>query len=194
MNKKTIIQILMIFLVILISLLFFLKYFRNTIEPTEKKVQIENLNLNDSNSSNFIEDINYISRDAKGNKYQITSKKAEIDANEPDVMFLENVIAYVYFKDRDTMKITSDFGKYNSKNYDTIFSKNVIILYPGHRMTGEYFDFSFMNNLGTMSTDVIYIGQKNRLLADRIEMNLATKDTKIFMNSVNKKVFVEGIK
>ena len=184
----------MIFLVILISLLFFLKYFRNTIEPTEKKVQIENLNLNDSNSSNFIEDINYISRDAKGNKYQITSKKAEIDANEPDVMFLENVIAYVYFKDRDTMKITSDFGKYNSKNYDTIFYENVIVIYPGHKITGEYLDFSFLSNLGTFTENVVYTGEKTNLFADKIEMNLTTKDTKIFMNDTGTKVLIEGTK
>ena len=51
MSKKTIIQILMIFLVILISLLFFLKYFKNTIAPIEKKVQVKNLNLNDNNNS-----------------------------------------------------------------------------------------------------------------------------------------------
>ena len=80
------------------------------------------------------------------------------------------------------------------ENNDTIFSQNVIITYPGHKMTGEYFDFSFLDNLGTMSTNVIYLGEKNKLLADRIEMNLKTKDTKIFMNSINKKVFVEGTK
>ena len=194
MNKKTVIQILMIFLIILISLLFFLKYFKKSSEPLVEKVQVKNLDLKENNSSNFIEDINYISNDSKGNNYQITSEKAEIDANEPDVMFLENVISYVYFKDQDTMKITSNFGKYNSKNYDTIFSQNVIITYPGHKMTGEYFDFSFLDNLGTMSTNVIYLGEKNKLLADRIEMNLKTKDTKIFMNSINKKVFVEGTK
>jgi LPS export ABC transporter protein LptC len=194
MNKKTVIQILMIFLIIVISLLFFLKYFRNSIEPLEEKVQIKNLELKENNSSSFIEDINYISNDSKGNSYKITSEKAEIDANEPDVMFLENVISYVYFKDQETMKITSNFGKYNSKNYDTIFSQNVIITYPGHQMTGEYFDFSFLDNLGTMSTNVIYIGEKNKLLADRVEINLTTKDTKIFMDSINKKVFIEGTK
>jgi LPS export ABC transporter protein LptC len=194
MSKKTVIQVLMIFLIILISLLFFLKYFRNTSNLSEKKVVVKNIEVKANSSSNFIEDINYISSDAKGNKYRITSKKAEIDDNEPDIMFLENVISYIYFKDQTIMKITSDFGKYNSKNYDTIFTKNVIITYPGHKMTGEYFDFSFLNNLGTMSINVIYKGAKNKLMADRVEMNLTTKDTKIFMNSINKKVFVEGVK
>ena len=194
MSKKTVIQVLMIFLIILISLLFFLKYFRNTGDISEKKVVIKNVETEVNSSSNFIKDINYISSDAKGNKYKITSEKAEIDANEPDIMFLENVISYIYFNDQTTMKITSDFGKYNSKNYDTIFTKNVIITYPGHKMTGEYFDFSFLSNLGTMSINVIYTGEKNKLIADKVEMNLTTKDTKIFMNGINKKVFVEGVK
>ena len=96
-------------------------------------------------------------------------------------MFLKNVIAYIFVKDSDTIKITSDLGEYNSKNYDTIFSKNVIVVYPSHKITGEYLDFSFLNNLGTISTNVIYTGEKTNLFADKIEMNLTTKDTKIFM-------------
>ena len=109
-------------------------------------------------------------------------------------MFLENIIAYIFLKESETIKITSDFGKYNSKNYDTIFSKNVIIIYPGHKITGEYLDFSFLNNLGTISTNVIYVGNKTRLIADRIEINITTKDTKIFMNDNIKKVLIESAK
>ena len=54
-------------------------------------------------------------------------------------MLLENVVAYIFIKDSDTIMITSNFGVYNSKNYDTIFSENVIILYPGHKITGRIF-------------------------------------------------------
>ena len=128
----------------------------------------------------------------KENKYKITARQAEIDIDNPDVMFLDNVIAYVYLKDSETIKITSDFGKYNSKNYDTIFSKNVIVTYPGHKITGEYLDFSLLRDLGTMSTNVIYTGNKNELFADMIEMNISTKDTKIFMNDNKKDVIIKG--
>ena len=107
-------------------------------------------------------------------------------------MFLENIIAYIFVKDSDVVKITSDFGKYNSKNYDTIFSKNVIVVYPGHKITGEYLDFSFLSNLGTISTNVIYKGDKTNLFADRIEIDLISKDTKVFMNNSTKKVLIEG--
>ena len=184
----------MIFLIILISLSFYYKYFKKNSKNLLESAEIKKMDINKNNSANYIDDINYTSLDTKGNKYQITAEQAEIDIDNPDVMFLKNIISYVFIKDSDTIKITSDFGKYNSKNYDTIFSKNVIVVYPGHKITGEYLDFSFLNNLGTISSDVIYTGNKTRLFADRVEMNITTKDTKIFMNDNTKKVLIEGTK
>ena len=182
----------MIFLIITISLSFYLEYFNKTDKNLKKNKVIEKININQNDSSTYIDNINYISSDSKGNKYQITAKKAEIDVNDSDIMFLENIIAYIFVKDSDVVKITSDFGKYNSKNYDTIFSKNVIVVYPGHKITGEYLDFSFLSNLGTISTNVIYKGDKTNLFADRIEIDLISKDTKVFMNNSTKKVLIEG--
>ena len=109
-------------------------------------------------------------------------------------MFLRDVVAFIYVKDTDRVKVTSNFGKYNSKNYDTIFSENVIVIYPGYKITGEYLDFSFLNNLGTFTENVVYTGKKINLFADKIEMNLTSKDTKIFMNDTGKKVLIEGTK
>ena len=194
MNKKIVMQVLMIFLIILISLLFYLKYFNKTRKILQGNKVVEKVDINQNSSSTYIDNINYISTDTSGNKYQITAERAEIKIENSDVMFLENVIAYVFIKNSDVVKISSNFGKYNSKNYDTIFSKNVMIIYPGHKITGEYLDFSFLKNLGTISINVIYSGNKKNLFADKVEMNLATKDTKIFMNNNNKKVLIKGDK
>ena len=194
MNKKTVTQVLLIFLVILISLLFYLRYFNNSSKNLEENTAVKKVANNQNETSTYIDEIDYVSSDTKGNKYQITAERAEIKIENSDIMFLENVIAYIFIKDSDTVKITSDFGKYNSKNYDTIFSKNVIVIYPGHKITGQYLDFSFLNNLGTISKNVIYIGDKTNLFADKIEMNLITKDAKIFMNDSNKKVLIKGTK
>ena len=181
----------MILLIILIFWLFFFKYFK---EDSKKVVEntLDKGGTSESNLSNFIDNINYTSTDLRGNRYKITAPTAEIDITQSDVMFLEKVVAYVYLKDSETIKITSDFGKYNSENYDTIFSKNVIVTYPSHRITGDYLDFSLLNDLGTMSTNVIYTGEKNILFADMLEMKVSTKDTKIFMNDNIKKVLLKG--
>ena len=194
MNKKTGIQALMVVFITLISLSLYFKYFKKNTKNLSENMQIKEIEVNKNSSANYIDDINYTSLDTKGNEYQITAEQAEIDMDNPDVMFLENIIAYIYIKDSDTMKITSDFGKYNSKNYDTIFSENVIVIYPGHKITGEYLDFSFLSNLGTFTENVVYTGEKTNLFADKIEMNLTTKDTKIFMNDTRKKVLIEGTK
>jgi len=181
MGKKTIIQALLIFLIFIISVSFYLKYFNDNSEPLKKKILEKKTNINQNSSSTYIDNIDYVSFDAKGNRYNITAKQSEIKIENPNIMFLTDVIAYIFIKDSDTVKITSKFGKYNSKDYDTVFSENVIVIYPGHKITGEYLDFSFLKDIGTMSKNVIYSGDKTNLFADKVEINLTTKDTKIFM-------------
>ena len=179
---------------IIIFVWFYLKYFTVNFEDAKEASVIKKIDENQNSSSTYIDNISYVSTDAKGNKYQITAKQAEIKIENSDIMFLTDVIAFIFLKDSDTVKITSNFGKYNSMNFDTIFSENVIVIYPGHKITGEYLNFSFINNLGIFTTNVIYTGEKTSLFADKIEMNLTTKDTKIFMNDTGKKVFIEGTK
>ncbi|QIZ20885.1 LPS export ABC transporter periplasmic protein LptC [Candidatus Pelagibacter giovannonii] len=192
MSKKTGLQVIMVLIIIIISLWFYLKYFTKNFEVVKETKVIEKIDENQNSTSTYIDDINYVSTDTKGNRYQITAKQAEIKVENSDVMFLKDVVAFIYIKDSDKVKITSNFGKYNSKNYDTIFSENVIVIYPEHKIIGEYLDFSFLSNLGTFTENVIYTGKKTNLFADKIEMNLTTKDTKIFMNDTGKKVLIEG--
>ena len=192
MNKKTGLQAIMVLVIIFISLWFYLKYFTENFKDVKKTLAIEKVDENQNSTSTYINDINYVSTDVRGNKYQITAKLAEIKIENPDLMFLSDVVAFVFIKNKDTVKITSNFGKYNTNNYDTIFSENVIVIYPGHKVTGEYLDFSFLTNLGVFTTNVIYTGEKTNLFADKMEMNLTTKDTKIFMNDAGKKVLIEG--
>jgi len=192
MSKKTGLQVLMVLIIILISLWFYLKYFSKNFEDVKETQVIEKIDENQNSTSTYIDDINYVSTDTKGNKYQITAKQAEIKVENSHVMFLKDVVAFIYIKNSNKVKITSNFGKYNSKNYDTIFSENVILVYPGHKIIGKYLDFSFLSNLGTFTKNVVYTGEKTNLFADKIEMNLTNKDTKIFMNDTGKKVLIEG--
>ena len=78
-----------------------------------------------------------------------------------------------------------------SNNFDTIFSKNVIINYLDNKITGEYLDFSIERNSMIISKNVIYTNLENILKADVIEINIKTKDTKIFMYEKNKKVNIK---
>jgi len=194
MNIKTSIQIFIIFIIFIIFTSLYVKYFNKSSKSLEKIITLQEEKVNKDNSSNYISDVNYASFDVSGNEYQITATQAQIDVNSPDVMFLENVVANVFMLNSKDVKITANFGKYNTKNHDTIFSKNVVIIYPEHKITGEYLDFSFLNNFGNISTNVIYIGENRSLFADKAEINLTTKDTKIYMDDNSRKVLIKSTK
>ena len=46
-----------------------------------------------------------------------------------EIIFLKNVSAVINLRNSKRIIISADFGKYNINNFDTIFSKNVIIDY-----------------------------------------------------------------
>lgn len=191
MFKKKII----FFLIALMSIILFFIYstFKNKNKITEiqnkEEVQVEEEGVY---NSNIIENVNYNAKDAKGNQYVINADKGEIDLNNSDTIFLTNVEALIKLNNSENIKITSNFGKYNIVTYDTIFSKNVIIKYLDNKITGEYLDFSINNNLMIISRDVVYANLQNILKADVVEINIDTKDTKIYMYENNKKVNIKN--
>ena len=145
-------------------------------------------------NSNIIENVRYITKDKDGNEYIISAKEAEIDFSEPNIFYLTGVSALIKLKNLEEITIISDYGKYNSENFDTIFSKNVIINYLDNKIIGEYLDFSLERNLMMISKNVIYTNLENILKADVIEMNIKTKDSKIFMYEKEKKVNIKSKK
>ena len=146
----------------------------------------------DSYSANLLENIKYVAKDNDGNEYIINAAEGEIDLNNSEIIFLKNVKSQIKLKNSDQIDITSSFGKYNASNYDTIFSKNVVIDYLDHKVTGEYLDFSLDRNSMIISKKVVYTNLKNILKADVIEINIETKDTKIFMYENNKSVNIKS--
>ena len=64
--------------------------------------------------------------------------------------------------------------------------------YLDNKIKGEYLDFSLKRNSMIISKDVTYNNNKNVLYADVVEINIQTKDTKIFMYEKDKKVNIKS--
>jgi len=166
----------------------YIKFFKkNEIAETEVQTSADTLY-----NSNIIENVNYVSKDNDGNEYIINAYQGEIDYSNSNIIYLTNVKALIKLNNSENITITSNYGKYNSENYDTIFSKNVIINYMDNKITGEYLDFSLERNSLIISRDIIYTNLENILKADVLEMNIKTKDTKIFMHEDKKKVNIRN--
>ena len=144
----------------------------------------------EENETSLIKNLKYISKDAIGNEYVIESKFSEISQSNDNIINMRQVNAEIIMVNSEPIFITSDFAIYNNENYETIFSGNVVINHIDNKITCENFSISIENNLAYVSENVIFENSKGKLIADTIEIDLITKNSKIFMNDKNKKVLV----
>ena len=181
--KKKIVVLILIFILTIVGIFYFTNSKKNKVLKIDKKETIE-----DSYTSNIIENVEYFSRDASGNEYIIRAKKGEIDLNNNDIIFLTNVSAVIKLNSSKEILIFANFGKYNINNFDTIFSKNVIINYSDKKINSEYLDFSIKRNSMIITKNVIYIDTENTLKTDVVEIDLKTKKANFYMYDRNKKI------
>ena len=188
MTKKIYIQFFLIIIFFIISLGLFLKYFKKSNLSSNLITNFEKPLANES----LIEDLKYTSTDKEGNEYKIEAKRGNIDKNDPDILYLENVDALISLNNSEFISISSKFAKYNTKNYDTLFNNSVSVDYGEHFLKSEFLDLSFEKNLVSIYDNVRYLGGISSLNADRAEIDILSKKTKIFMENSNKKVQINS--
>ena len=190
MRNKIYIQLFLIFILLTISLTIFLKYFKKTDFEKGVKNSVEQATIV---GESLIEDLKYLSTDKKGNKYKIEAQKGNIDKANPDVIYLENVKAIISLQNSEFISIESKFAKYNTKNFDTLFNNSVSLDYGEHGLKSEFLNLSFENNLVSIYDNVRYLSGISTLKADRAEIDILNKNTKIFMENSNKKVQINNL-
>ena len=180
MNKKKIIQTILFFILLIIIFSFYYEYFFS--KKKIKNLTNQNLNLEVIDSeNNLIKNLEYLSTDKNGNEYLITAEYGEISNSKDGVILMTNVNAQIDFLEKGKVYLTSDFAKYNTLNLNTNFSKDVVLQYAGHEITSENIDLSFRENFAWVYNNVFYKSSTNQLFADKLEIDLLTKNSKIFM-------------
>ena len=193
MQKKIVLRIfcVVIFFFILISIFYF-NFKKEKKIISSEIVEEEIVEEENYTSSNILKNVKYTAQDINGNQLMIEAKEGEIDFSDKNVIYLTYVKALITLNNSENILITSKFGKYNINNYDTIFSKNVIINYQDNKITGEYLDFSLERNSLIASRNIIYTNDKNILKADVITMDIKTKDIKVQMYEDKKKINIKS--
>ena len=190
MIKKIYIQLFLIFIFLTISIFIYLEYFKKAgLEIINEKKISQAINTGES----LIEDLKYLSTDKEGNEYKIEAEKGNIDKNNPDIIFLENVRATILFQNSEKISIKSNYAKYNAKNFDTLFNDSVSVDYGEHILKSNFLDLSFENNLVSIYDNVRYLSGISSLRADKAEIDILNKKTKIFMDNPNKKVQINNL-
>ena len=198
MNTKKNFQYLLIFFLVLISAIFYLKYFSDHSKEPEKQssLNIKNEKKPDPAKNevdkNKIQNLRYTSEDLQGNIYTITADWAElVDDNLSEVQFFK-VYAEINKKNQETIFINSETANYNKVNNNTIFNKKVNVKYGQQIINSEILKLNFLDNLIEILDNVQYTSKNTEIYADKVELNLSNKKLKISMINNKDKVKITG--
>ncbi len=203
MGKKNLIQIILTFLLFLITFLVISTYYKND-KSTHKfeEIKIKDVKSGESESDkNLIQNIKYTSNNTNGDIFEILAEYGEPSSEIPELMFLTNVTGNIYLKNKSNIKLISDYANFNTKTFETTFLNNVEILRNDEIILGNELYLVFDQteevltknpkadqNLIRMSYDVVVKKPGYNLKADVLEIDLISKNLKIYMNDKNKKV------
>jgi len=192
MDKKSIIKIVLILLTIFSLFIYFSYYFSKKIDSNLIIKATETEDLTNESNENVIKGIRYYSENKNGDSYVIFSDYGKINLENTDLTYMTNVTAIVNLKNSEEIQITSNFANFNHISYETEFFEKVIIIRGNEKITSEKLKFSLEENVVVLSKDVIFNKPGFNLKADRVEIDLITKNSKIIMNDKEKKVIVIG--
>ena len=187
MNIKILIQLLLFIILASTVTTYYHFYKDNKTNMNVNKINNNEISIN-KNSSNLIKNISYNSTDNLGNKFMIKSKTGKIGIDNPDIIYMTNVEAIIDLINSDLIIIKSNYAKYNKINYETNFKEDILLTYQTHRITSQNLDLSFENNLATIYNKIVYDNNDIRLSADILEIDLITKNSRIFMDNKYKKI------
>ena len=192
MNVKSAIQLL-ILLILVVFLFFFIK---NTFFTTnqnivnldvEEESEIDKSDLN-KNLSNIIINLSYRSIDSNGNEYLLNAESGETSEEDVNIVILKKVKAIIKLKNKSNIYIYSDFAKYNSKNFNTFFYKNVRGDYENNNIICDNLDLLIKDNLAILYNNINIMSNNSRAIADQIVLDLSSGDIDIKMFDKKEKI------
>jgi len=211
MKKKSLIQISLLVFLFFVSFFFFKFFYKPDISQNKSEKKTETLNLQnkskikDEEKQNLIKDIKYNSNYSGGKNFEILADYGETSNEDPDLMFLTNVRGKIIFNDKEDIILTSKYADFNTRTFETTFIENVKVLRKDEIITGNnlYLVFELdenelkkdpkkKQNLIRMSQNVEFKKPGHNLIADIIEIDLITKNSKIYMHNEKQKVIIKS--
>tara|TARA_B100001559_G_scaffold231470_1_gene194920 strand:+ start:213 stop:812 length:600 start_codon:yes stop_codon:yes gene_type:complete len=167
-KRKKKLRIIQSFLFILGVLIIYLTYYNKGIEnkdlisskPIKETVSEEDKDV-------FF-NIEYSGLDLNSNRYLLKSKEARLDELKPEIVYMKDVSATFYFKDKSILFVNSDEGTYNNKNFDMKFEQNVNAEYMGSKLFAEKAHYSNTENFLSIYENVRINDIRGNLIADKL--------------------------
>ena len=200
MNTKKIVQFILIIFLLLLSFIFYKKYFQidNKISEDKKETRInnekiENAEINEEKKdANIIQNLRYVSEDLLGNTYILSATSAEIIKDDQDNVNLFNVEGEIIQDNGEKIVIISEIAKYNRQNNNTLFRDNVLVLYGIETIKADIVKIDFTKNSIEILENVHYTNENVEMFADIVEIDLLKNKLKISMKDQKNKIKISG--
>ena len=187
MNSKTLIQISLIILILIISTIFYSQYFyKKNVETLDEKKETANDFVKENSVTNIIKDIIYKSEDEKGNIYTIRSEYGEFNNENSDIIRMTKVVAVIKLIDGTLINLNSMNANYNILNNDTNFFNDVKLEYEEHKVNADNIDVFFKDSKLEAYNNLVYRNLDLNLIADKVEIDLIQKNSRISMFNKDK--------
>lgn len=189
---KRFLQIFFFLNLLIIIIYAYNNYFINEIIPKQDLIEQIPTKLHEQNinKNNIIKNLKYEINLLNNNKYVITSELSElIFIENQEIIIMKKVLATYFDSNNFPITIKSDNATYNTLTNNTFFEDNVSINYKEHNIKSKKLLLDFLNNVLTIYEDVIYKNNNNSIITDNIQINLISKDIRLYMNDPkNKKI------
>ena len=183
-SRKRKLRLIQLSLLLLASILVFLTYTkRNTNDPLLNSItKVDKQKFPDEkleDESNIFYNIEYSGVDLSGNRYILKSEIAKSKKFDQEIIDIEGVTAYFYFKNDTILKISSKFGVYNNKTLDMKFKENVVAKYQNSVLYAN--SAEYLNSKGSLEIlgDVNLIDSKGKLNAESLIFDLKKQSVEI---------------
>ena len=178
-RKKKIILLQSGIFLIAIALIFATYYDKDKKTVTNSKInesaQLSENKKDAENESTIFYNLEYKGFDLNGNRYSITSKEAETNLEQKDLVYMRGVKTTFYFKNGEVLEIWSDNGVYNSENFDMNFSENVKAKYLDIELYSNNASYTNASNILIVSGNVEIYDKKGKIFAEELNLDIANK-------------------
>lgn len=178
-RKRKIIFIQILIFLTALTLIYFTYYNKNTQQNlSEKTISREEIIDNDKNS---FEDVEYKGTDLNGNRYVVQSEIADFELETPELINMQIMKTYFYFKDGTTLYVQGKNGIYNNKTFDIKMWGAIEANYLENDLFSDNLDYSNKKGIVTITGNVKGESIKGDIVADQAIFDLTKKTLDISM-------------
>lgn len=191
MQRKKKVQFIQLGLLLIGVVIIFFTYFNKDSNKDQTSINLKSKIDNkilfqdkDEGADVFI-NIQYSGLDLNGNRYVIKSDRAFNDKKNSNVVNMEEVTSFFYFKDESILKIISDIAIYNNNTLDMKFNGNIKATYKDSILYAQNAKYSNKQGSLIVTDNVKVVDSRGVVKADKLFFDI--KKQKLDISSLDKK-------